>query len=868
MNLLTEIFRWIKTLPLWQQDAARRLYEKPEGLSEQDYQELYRLVLKENGLAKNEDLDPKLVEDDSLQQDVDKHTLVLKSLGNLRHVNKIDSSQTISFSPTGMTVVYGNNGSGKSGYARVFKRACFCRDSEESVLPDVENFEERDKSASATFEIEYDDVCKKIDWINGHRNPELACVSVFDSRAARIVLDSDQEPRYIPYGLDILTSLGSVVLPRVKQEIDSKWKSIDISEDGFSDLRGETKIGALFSNLANVSFKAVSEAGSWTIADMERGKYLTKFLSDNNYPARIKENNFIIGRLSAHLKSLKAVSEKLSNEAVMEYEKVYRSWKTAKDAEKLSIQALHQGEDLLAGTGGDAWKLMFYKAQDYVVGEVDNKLGVADVEKCPLCQQKIDSNTRARLNRFTEYILDKVTIELKATSATLENVIVDIDSLDENAIPVQTNIDEIEHLSPGFEATYKKFIAACACRKATISNALRGNYDWGEIPTVEYDLSSILEQLKTRIENENADLEKSASENHLDVLTKERDELRARYKLSQKMPQVKQWFEQRELRGALRSISHGITTLVITNKIKELSETAISAPLQSAVAEEFKKLGIANMRLRPAFVPHGRKGRLVTSFELGVANPQPISAVLSEGEQKAIAIASFMAELSVSGHKHAVVFDDPMTSLDHMRRRKVAIRLSKESKTRQVIVFSHEPVFVTLLEKMCSNEGVACSILSLGWNGETCGFVSEGMPWEHKKYTDRIRELKQIQTRLSCVVGAYPSEEQSADIRRFYGRLRATIELVVQEVCLQGAVRRFSDEIKMAKLAEISPLDTNAVRELYLLFGKCSDIFEGHDHASAANESIPLPLEMREDIDSLVSAVEKIRSARRKPTAG
>lgn len=864
MNLLTEIFKWIKTLPLWQQDAARRLYEKPDGLSEQDYLELYRLALKENGLADDEVLTPKFVEDDSLQKDMDKHTLVLKSLGNLRHVNKIDSSQTISFSPTGMTVVYGNNGSGKSGYARVFKRACFCRDSEECVLPDVENYEERDKAASATFEIEYDDVCKKIDWINGRRNPELACVSVFDSRTARIVLDSDQEPRYIPYGLDILTSLGSVVLPRVKQEIDSKWKSIDISEDCFSDLRGETRIGALFSNLAKVSFKAVSEAGTWTYADMERGKYLTKFLSDNNYPARIKENNFILGRLSAHLKSLKAVTEKLSNEAVIEYKKVYKSWETAKEAEKLSIQTLLQGEDLLVGTGSDAWKLMFYKAQDYIVGEVDNKLGVADLERCPLCQQKIDSNTRARLNRFTEYILDKVTIELKATSSTLDKMIVDIVSLDENAIPVQTNIDEIEHLSPGFEAIYKKFVAACACRKSAIRDALRGNHDWGAIPLVEYDISSILEQIKTRIENENADLEKSTLEYHLDALTKERDELRARYKLSQKMSQVKKWFEQRELRDALRSVSHSITTLVITNKIKEFSEAAISAPLQSAVAEEFKKLGIANMRLRPAFVPHGRKGRLVTSFELGVANPQPISAVLSEGEQKAIAIASFMAELGVSGHKHAVVFDDPMTSLDHMRRKKVAERMAHEAIVRQVLVFSHEPVFVTMLKNKCEGLGVPCSVQSLSWNGNMCGFVAPGIPWDHKSVKERISELKQAASSLRKVIGEYPNEEHSVKIKGLYGRLRATIELTAQEVCLRGTVQRFSDQIRMAKLTEILPLDKDAINDLYTLFGKCSDIFEGHDHASAANEPPPMPTELQNDIASLETIIARIKSFRAK----
>ena len=95
MNLLKEIFNWVKQLPAWQQDAARRLYEKPNGLSESDYQELCRLALKENGLSPEETLEPMLMDVDRIQQDASEHTLTLLSLGNLHHVNKIDSSQKL-----------------------------------------------------------------------------------------------------------------------------------------------------------------------------------------------------------------------------------------------------------------------------------------------------------------------------------------------------------------------------------------------------------------------------------------------------------------------------------------------------------------------------------------------------------------------------------------------------------------------------------------------------------------------------------------------------------------------------------------------------------------------------------------------------
>lgn len=51
-------------------------------------------------------------------------------------VNQLAPDQTLSFAAKGITVVYGDNGAGKSGYARLLKRACRARHSE-VILPNV-----------------------------------------------------------------------------------------------------------------------------------------------------------------------------------------------------------------------------------------------------------------------------------------------------------------------------------------------------------------------------------------------------------------------------------------------------------------------------------------------------------------------------------------------------------------------------------------------------------------------------------------------------------------------------------------------------------------------------------------------------------
>ena len=62
----------------------------------------------------------------------------LCQIGEAQNINALVEAQRLGFLTTGITIVYGDNGSGKSGYVRVLKRACRARgrearDSEEHL---------------------------------------------------------------------------------------------------------------------------------------------------------------------------------------------------------------------------------------------------------------------------------------------------------------------------------------------------------------------------------------------------------------------------------------------------------------------------------------------------------------------------------------------------------------------------------------------------------------------------------------------------------------------------------------------------------------------------------------------------------------
>ena len=73
------------------------------------------------------------------------------------------------------------------------------------------------------------------------------------------------------------------------------------------------------------------------------------------------------------------------------------------------------------------------------------------------------------------------------------------------------------------------------------------------------------------------------------------------------------------------------------------------------------------------------------------------SDVLSKGEQKALALADFLAEVTTVPAASPVVFDDPITSMDYRRIHEVADRVLALAKDHQIIVFTHNIWFAAEL---------------------------------------------------------------------------------------------------------------------------------------------------------------------------
>lgn len=152
-----------------------------------------------------------------------------------------------------------------------------------------------------------------------------------------------------------------------------------------------------------------------------------------------------------------------------------------------------------------------------------------------------------------------------------------------------------------------------------------------------------------------------------------------------------------------------------------------------------------------------------------------------------MAVAGFLAELGGTSVMSAIVFDDPVTSLDHRYIRLIAKRLVEEAKKRQVIVFTHNVAFLVELEKQCS--GVLLRVQHVQRTGTVPGHCMEGLPWEAMSVKDR---LKHIDSQLNDADKLYGTDENNYNEKaaHLYGLLRQTWEASIEHELLNLTVRR------------------------------------------------------------------------------
>lgn len=189
-------------------------------LSEDGIRDLGEICKSAHGLAEQQESDP-LAKVHIPEKRAGLAQVKLVSIFHHRGVNALAEDQTLKFSPN-LTVVYGDNAAGKTGYIRILKSACRARRPEEILGNVVSGTAPYKPVIAITYKVGTEE--KAREWSGDGGDEFISRVSVFDTQCATVYLTEKTDVAFRPFGLDLFWTF-SISSSRHARRCDQSWRS-------------------------------------------------------------------------------------------------------------------------------------------------------------------------------------------------------------------------------------------------------------------------------------------------------------------------------------------------------------------------------------------------------------------------------------------------------------------------------------------------------------------------------------------------------------------------------------------------------------------------------------------------------------------
>src|SRR6185312_3541112 len=288
--------------------------------------------------------------------------------------------------------------------------------------------------------------------------------------------------------------------------------------------------------------------------------------------------------------------------------------------------------------------------------------------------------------------------------------------------------------------------------------------------------------------------------------------LRSRVQLGKQLAEVEQFVEDSKAHNHLTACHGGLNPKTVSRQMTKLAGIYVTDALADGMNEELAKLG-RRRSVEPELVGRTDVGKTMMALKV-VDCDDPASQVLSEGEQRAMSLALFLAEMG-----------------------------GTVAQTGQPVLFQ-----------------------TVSWSeGQGPGFVTPGLTWETMDTAARLSQVRDLGAALKGV-GDYLDEPAKERVKLAYTKLRGTIERAVREVFLNNTVQPFSDVVSVESFGAVVGFPQDQWEELTRIYDRCCEVTDAHDTNAAHQLPIPHPDELLKDInvfDGLLVAARRRGSAYR-----
>jgi len=673
---------------------------------------------------------------------------------------------------------------------------------------------------------------------------------------ATVYLTKETDVAFRPFGLDLFDKLSDAC-EAVRKELEKERKELEALQLPIPELPEGTTAHKLLSSITSLTKpEKITELGTLSDADRERIEELRKRLQDLQTDDPEKASQILtlratrLGNLCSHLTKL---GEVLADQALKSISEAREAFETGRQAaEALRVNTFLPS--LLPGTGSDLWRKLWEAARRFSVEKAypSREFPVTGEDAlCLLCQQPIGDDASSRLKHFERFLRSTLQQELDRATAKYQEHHLRLSGLSTSNDTIRATVEELRLDDEELAQSVGNFLEeAQQCR----DEVLKALQDTQPLPSglsevYAEQVSREAQALRDRAEQ----LLRNVSQEVKTKLSSELQELEARQKLSENIQPVLNEIERQKKLLAYRACVRDTNTKSITDKSTELTTRAVTQHLTKSFKGELAALRFTHLEVEMQ-ATRGIRGALYHKLVMKRAEGIDLPSVVSEGEATCLSIAAFFSELSTASDRSAIIFDDPVSSLDQRWRENVARRLAEEAQLRQVVVFTHDIVFLLTLARFAEDLNTPCKHQYLRREAPSgAGLVSPDLPWVAMKVKDRIGVMKQICQSADKLyrVGAQDKYEHKAVY--IYGMLREAWERGLEEILLGGLVERYRPTVQTQQVKLLSDITEDDCQALEAGMTKCPRWLRGHDLAAAENPDVPDPDELRSDIDALDS---------------
>ncbi|BES61596.1 AAA family ATPase [Dysgonomonas capnocytophagoides] len=873
MSILNDIIDWVENKPVFWQVMIDRLIRN-NSLTEDDIIEIKEISKVQYGLSNFEYID---VDFEDLREFANNATssedILLSKIYNIDNINALSTTNELKFALNGLTVVYGDNGSGKSSYTSILKHTCNTRGHKPTINDNLYDSTCIGKDKKANIEYTKDKrTFNSVNFINSTvNNSILKSVDVFDSFSANHYIEGEDEIAFIPQGLSIIEKLA-IYLRKIEDKLNEELNGPKLRKFDYSFIEvADDSTAKRFLNGLNSKTKLddLRAESIWTLAKELKIEELKKEIDKikaTDPRKNLKENEEKIKRFEVVKDKIQLLENSLTGEAINELKSTLYDYSITNEALKTSSEEAF-AELPIKGVGNNQWKLLWESARIFYnesVGAV-NFPEVQGESKCPLCLQKLDEEAKQRFTDFEKFVKDDIQKRHDTALSKLNAKITNLNRLNLSFEEQKPTVTEIEVFFPDFSQELTQYLESLSKHRDYLLGILNSKKTIEIINEIDIENTpkTLTIKLIKNLVEANEKLKVQSIEESLKPLIKELNQLNGEKKLFEFKPKLAREVCRQRRVELINQCINNCNTRSVTTLSNQLTTTYITQSLKQNFKTELRNLGFKNIKIETE--TKGKKGKQYHYLRIDEENANNIALkdILSEGEHRCISLAMFLSEVSISEHKSTIIFDDPVSSLDHKWRYKISKRIVEESKIRQVIVFTHDITFLLMLQEHSAELACDIEITSLTRRPKETGIIASNPPWDALSIGKRIGLLKNAYQGLEKIERTETEEVYKERAKMLYGKLRETWERFVEEVLLNGAIQRFGRSVQTQRLSKVVDLTDDDYHMVDLNMSKCSTYFTGHDTAGALIEEMPDSAEFLSDIATLETFASEIKKRRK-----